>query len=157
MSVARSAAAWLERSDALDASGRRWSPRWSPLHHVEVLSAERTRALLRGGASIHAPAGTPPVSPLQRAQQQQPAGEAAQLILRAAQPWSPATHDLFPAAARARAVELCRLGYLLGCSERFQTESRSLIDAWCHRPDGGSVLAAAVTRDYYRWRCGMVA
>ena len=39
-------------------------------------------------------------------------GRAA-LIVRAAAPWSPGTHALFPAGARARAVELLRVGWLL--------------------------------------------
>ena len=39
-------------------------------------------------------------------------GRAA-LIVRAAAPWSPATHALFPAAAKERAIELLWLGALL--------------------------------------------
>ena len=39
-------------------------------------------------------------------------GRAA-LIVRAAAPWSPGTHALFPAGARARAVALLRIGWLL--------------------------------------------
>ena len=39
-------------------------------------------------------------------------GRAA-LIVRAAAPWSPGTHALFPAGAKARAVELLRIGWLL--------------------------------------------
>ena len=39
-------------------------------------------------------------------------GRAA-LIVRAAAPWSPRTHALFPAGAKARAVELLRVGWLL--------------------------------------------
>lgn len=133
---------WLQESDA-----------WTPLHHTEVLTAERTRALLRGGAALDAAAGTPPVTPLQRAREQLASSEAynnlaqaAPLIVAAAQPWSPTTHDLFPTAARAHAVELARIGYLLAWSGRFQS-ARSLIDCWVHRPEGGSVLSCAVTRD----------
>jgi hypothetical protein len=33
-------------------------------------------------------------------------------VIRASTPWSPATHARFPAGARARAVELLRLGWL---------------------------------------------
>ena len=66
--------------------------------------------------------------------------------MAAAEPWSPTTHDLFPRAARAHAVALVRLGYLLAWSPRFQGQSRSLIDAWIHSGDG-SVMACAVTRD----------
>jgi hypothetical protein len=39
-------------------------------------------------------------------------GRAA-LIASAAAPWSPKTHALFPAAAKARAVELLRIGWPL--------------------------------------------
>jgi hypothetical protein len=39
--------------------------------------------------------------------------DRAALILRAAAPWSPGTHALFPAGAKARAVELLRVGWLL--------------------------------------------
>ena len=99
-----------------------------------MLTPERTRALLRGGASLDVAAGTPPVTPLQRARQE-PGSEAAQLILAAARKWSPANHDLFPAAARAHAVALARIGYLLAWSPRYQAEARSLIDCWVHRPD----------------------
>ena len=43
----------------------------------------------------------------------QPAAEAVEvgrLILKAAE-WSPQSHELFPTAARKRAVEVMRLGY----------------------------------------------
>ena len=128
---------WLTRTDG-----------WTRLHYVEhpILSADCARELLRGGASVHAAAGSPPRSPLELAQQH-PASEAASVILAGARPWSPATHSLYPAAARARAAQLCRIGYLLAWSERFQTESRSLVDAWAHRSDGPSVLALAVSRE----------
>ena len=46
-------------------------------------------------------------------------GSAAQLVLAAAEPWSEASHTLFPRAACVLAVELQRLGYLLSRHERF--------------------------------------
>mgnify|MGYP000645510418 CR=1 FL=1 len=125
---------WMDASDG-----------WSPLHHLEALDSERTRALLRGGASPWAFGGEPVVTPLERAREQ-PASEVARLIRAAAEPWSPATHDLFPRRPRSEAVELMRIGYLLAWSPRFQGQSRSLIDAWVYRPEGGSVLECAVTR-----------
>ena len=44
------------------------------------------------------------------------------VLILAAQPWSPATHNLFPAPARARAVALMRVGHLLSRSGRFERE-----------------------------------
>ena len=43
----------------------------------------------------------------------QPGGRIAQLVLRAAAPWSPHNHALFPRAARCRAVALLRIGFAL--------------------------------------------
>ena len=77
---------------------------WSPLHHLEVLSVERTRALLRAGADVHLrPSAGDTSSPLERAQQLAPGSAAACLVVRAAGPWSVESHDLFPDADRARA------------------------------------------------------
>ena len=107
---------------------------WTALHHVEVLTAARVRELLRGGADLHV--GSP--SPLERARAAE--GEASALILRAAV-WSPEAHELFPPAARARAVILLKLGHLLAWSPQFAAEARSLVDAWV-----GFVLPHAVVR-----------
>ena len=63
------------------------------------------------------------------------------LILRAAS-WSIHAHELFPPVARARAVSLLELGYLLAWSPRFHAESSSLIDAWV-----GIVMPHAVVRE----------
>ena len=69
------------------------------------------------------------------------AGSAAELVRRAAEPWSPEAHILFPAAARARAVELLRLGFLLSWQPRFWGVEGALMDAWL---DG--VIPSAVDR-----------
>ena len=76
-----------------------------------VLTPERARALLRGGADVHARAvGVADApSPFELAAAHQ-SGGAAQLVVRAAAPWSPETHELFPAAARARVPCLLWLG-----------------------------------------------
>ena len=95
------------------ADTRRWS---SPLHHFELLSLERVRALLVGGADVHAADGgadAPTPLGLATARLLRGADDRAALIVAAASPWSPATHALFPAAAKARAVALLRLGWLL--------------------------------------------
>ena len=78
---------------------------WTPLAHLETLTAARATSLLRGGASLHE--GEP--TPLRRAAGGE--GEAAALVRRAAAPWTPASHSLFPAAARARAALLVRSLY----------------------------------------------
>ena len=77
-------------------------------------------------------------SPLERAQSV--GGEVSALLLRAAR-WSEGSHDLFPAPARAQAVAVLRLGYLLA-SARYATEERALVDAWRH-----IVLPHAITRE----------
>ena len=81
---------------------------WTALQHVEVLTAERTRALLRDGADVHA--GSP--SPHKRAAAAASAEVGRMLELRAAR-WSPYSHSLFPEPVRARAWQLVRLGVLL--------------------------------------------
>jgi hypothetical protein len=95
-------AQWLEAT-------RRWT---SPLHHYELLPLERVRALLVAGADVRAGDGvadTP--TPLSLASARPADGRAA-LIVTAAAPWSPETHALFPAAAKPRAVEVVRIGWL---------------------------------------------
>ena len=85
---------------------------WSPLHHLEVLSSERTRALLRGGAELHlTPSAGDTATPLERARQLAPASASASLVVRAAGPWSTTSHELFGDAERARAVTLAHSLY----------------------------------------------
>jgi hypothetical protein len=98
------------------AATRRWT---SQLHHFEFLPIERVRALLVEGADVSAGDGEADApTPLSLAtarllsSEQLDDGRAA-LIASAAAPWSPKTHALFPAAAKARAVELLRIGWPL--------------------------------------------
>jgi hypothetical protein len=116
------------------------------------LHADRARALLRGGADLRAAAaGADAPTPLSlaerlRAEGSAPAGSAADLVLRAAEPWSPQTHQLFPSEARARAVELTLLGAQLSREARFEKEDNSnaavaVWDVWM-----GFVVPHAVTR-----------
>ena len=77
----------------------------------------------------------------------QPAAEAVEvgrLILKAAE-WSPQSHELFPTAARKRAVEVMRLGYLIAWDEeRFDSREGAapeLADIW-----RGFVLPRVVVR-----------
>ena len=57
-----------------------------------------------------------------------PGVAAARLVLRAEQPWSKGNHALFPAAARARAVEFMSLGSMLSRDPRF--EGMEMRDIW---------------------------
>ena len=114
-------AASPECAQWLDAT-RRWS---SPLHHYELLSLERVRALLVEGADVRAGDGEADApTPLNMAAARLLLGDGvndgrAVLIVRAVEPWSPGTHALFPAGAKARAVELLRVGWLLArCVQR---------------------------------------
>ena len=50
--------------------------------------------------------------------------QACELLIRACEPWSPANHSLFPAPARARAVELLCVGH-----HAFANKP-SLLDCW---------------------------
>ena len=68
-------------------------------------------------------------------------GSAAQLVLAAAEPWGPRTHALFPAAARAFAVEVLLLGHQLSRQPRFAGEEGSIVDIWT-----GVVMPSAVSR-----------
>uniref|UniRef100_A0A7S0JI94 Uncharacterized protein n=1 Tax=Calcidiscus leptoporus TaxID=127549 RepID=A0A7S0JI94_9EUKA len=115
---------WLEET-------RDWS---TPLHHVSLISAERTRRLLRAGADMHARSSLDAPTPLQLAEQAgAQAGMAHRLLLTAASPWSYANHNLKPFGTRARAMSLMRLGYLLARQPRFSNESQPLIDVWMDR------------------------
>ena len=99
------------------------SREWTPLHHVDIITTVRARALLRAGANLHA--GSP--SPLDLAKH---STSDASKLLRRAERWSLSSHELFPAPLRARAMVLLRFGYLLAWSPRFETESASLVDSW---------------------------
>jgi len=103
-----------------------WS---SPLHHLSLTTAERARRLLRSGADPRASNGRGGPSPLSLATALAEAGQVsegstARLVLLAAERWSPVGHDVFPAAARERAVELVKLGWLLSREARFRGEEQ---------------------------------
>lgn len=108
---------------------------WTPLHHIEQLTFERACSLLRGGADILT--GSPSAYERARAV----GGEVGQLVVRAARPWSPETHCLFPEAARAHAWEVLLLGYQLGRLPQFTMHAQALVDVWVHH-----LLPFAVTR-----------
>lgn len=133
-------AAWL-------ATTAQWT---TPLHHLSTIDAATARALLRGGASLHAAAATGGPTPLSLARAIMLAaddattddGSAAAVVLQAARPWSRDTHALFPAAARARAVELLIMGQRLSREPPFAAGAVALLDVWV-----GSVMPHAVLRE----------
>ena len=112
---------------------------WEPLHHLEVLTAERARTLLRGGSDPHSPADAPlqqhvyamartTITPAERAATVH--GPASEVVLLACRPWHRANHELYPTQARARAVELLRLGQQLSSQPRFAGEAQAVVDVW---------------------------
>ena len=147
-------AAWLERT-------RDWSTR---LHHLELLTEAHARDELRAGADIRAAAHAGAPSPLSLARDlladaddATPGAAAARLVLRAARPWSPADHGLFPAPARARAAELVRVGFLLSREPRFaEAGPQAVMDVWraCVMPlalhDGAPVVRRSMKAPAHR-------
>ena len=141
----------MMRIDALElamAQGHRELAEWlrqsaewiTPLHHLGMLTPECARALLRDGAALHARtlAGGPTPLSLARAAAahgEAPAGSTAWLVLRAAAPWSPDTHEFMPMTARARARELLGIGYALARSgssnsSGCRVDAHALVDVW---------------------------
>jgi hypothetical protein len=116
------------------------------------LPLERVRALLLEGADVCAGDGAADApTPLNMAAalllRADGADDArAALIARAAAPWSPATHGLFPAGARAHAVALLRVGWLLarhvqGASSAAHEVEMAFRDVWL-----GHVMPHAIER-----------
>ena len=125
----------------------RWlraSGSFSPLHHIQVLTPQHTLALLHEGCSPTACCTSPcyksPVSPADLACKH-PSNAAAEIILNAAKPWSPATHELWSDDLRARAVFVLKLGYLLAHEYAAGAEC-SMRDVWL-----AHVMPLAVTWD----------
>ena len=135
---------------------------WSALAHLEVLTPERARALIAGGAAVDgAGAGSP--SPLQRAKRQCPvhfftAGDAAHIVLEHGAPWSRTTHVFYPPPVRALARELMRIAYAVRIAKAAHEVDGTL------RPFAGPAAVADVFELYMiprllastRWRNGML-
>ena len=118
-------AAWL-------VSSRKWT---TPLHHLTIIPATRAHALIRNGASIHSAAAPGDPTPLSLARELHAKGEAAEgsaaaLVLKAAAPWSRATHELFPDAARAHAVQLLLVGHSLSRLPKHESVAQAIFDIW---------------------------
>jgi hypothetical protein len=129
-----------EGTDMLDTW--RWT---SELHHLELLAPARVRELLVGGADLHACDGaTDAPTPLLLARallQSDSEHEGAQLVVRAAAPWSPVVnHSLL---ARARAVRLFVLGHLLARERpELVIAGQAFIDVWAEH-----IMPHALARD----------
>ena len=112
----------------------------TPLHHVSILSRDDTLRLLRDGANLHArarPAAPTPIDvamKIAEAEGGSPSSDdsSAQLVLMASRRWSPRQHALFPAPARAHAVELLLLGHRLLASP-LGGGSTAVLDVWVDR------------------------
>ena len=105
---------------------------------LRCLTPKQACERLRAGADLYGKAEGVDFqpTPLQYAQAAAAAGRAAEgtaafLVLEAAKPWSRNTHHLFPAPARARAVEMMLIGELLSREERFAAYGpQAVVDAW---------------------------
>jgi hypothetical protein len=107
----------------------------TPLHYIDQVAPEQARTLLRAGANVHAgqETGSPTPVTLSRAAAHSGAAEEGStpwLILRAAEPWSAGTHELFPAANRNRAHQLLILGYQIAYTRFQSSEGGAFIDVW---------------------------
>ena len=108
---------------------------------------EKVVKLLREGADLNAcvsPNGPTPLSLATEAALALRAGKgtAAHYVLQAAAPWSCATHQFFPAAARERAWELIVVGYQLSRRAPFEEYSQAIMVVWLTR-----IMAYAIERD----------
>jgi len=97
--------AWLSRS-------RSWS---TALHHLELLTPESARTLLRAGADAYAGED---LTPAERARMlcasgEAIAGSAAHVVLEWCEPWSRKTHKFYPQAVHERVKELMLVGQWL--------------------------------------------
>ena len=72
-------------------------------------------------------------------------GKAWPFVLAASKPWTRDTHKLFPAPARARAVELVRWGFRFSRLPHFQRQGKeqAMYELWMT-----NVMPNEVTRDY---------
>ena len=110
---------------------RQWS---TPLHHLAIIDAARARALIRVGADLHAAAAAGGPTPLSLARAAAVLdGSPADLVLRAARPWSRETHALRCPAARSRAVKVMLLGCLVSRLPRFEGDGGVILRVWVER------------------------
>jgi hypothetical protein len=82
-------------------------------------------------------------------------GTVAHLVLRAALPWEPNTHHLFPEAARARAYELLLVGYALSRSPPYAAHTQALLDVWVYGVMAYAIERTSVARGEHRPPCSI--
>ena len=107
----------------------RKSADYTPLHHIQVLTPERTLFILRNGTCSPFAGRVSAVELATQHARTHPGHSAASLVVCAAAPWSPSTHKLWGASQRERAVELMKLGYLFA-AQYAHAEERSLVRHW---------------------------
>lgn len=130
----------------------------SRLHYFDLLPAHVVKRLLADGADLNARADCAKLyggesdeelescpSPLDLAReasgQTALAQECARLICRAAEPWSPENHELFPKNARRYAVQLFLIGVQFERKQGEHSESSAMLELWVTQ-----VMPNAVTR-----------
>ena len=105
---------------------------WHALHHIDALTAAQARLLLRAGANPHARPSAftdafteeDPRTPLELARELldsdpgHTVAAVARMVVAAGGEWTPETHELFPAAARAQAQAVLRPLYQLANSPK---------------------------------------
>ena len=133
----------------------------TPLHHLDSLDRDRARALLRDGADIRAAVDENKPTPLSiakylRRRGEAPDGSPADMVLKVAGPWSPATHAIRAPAARARAVELMLIGARLTRDARFDETGEALFQAWLHRVMPFLDMSEALSQPEPGWFRGAV-
>lgn len=117
------------------------SKSFGPLHHIEVLTPQRTLMLLRSGCVSPLAGGSESAAARAR---DYPTNPSASLIMKASAPWSPQLNELWGRPHRLFAVELLKIGYRL----RAKYEC-ALFDVWV-----AHVMPFAVTWD--RGECAEV-
>ena len=144
---AKTYASWLERKDMWRQSQKTFKKKQ---REIDRMSAGYGRAHFDVGplssAAEPEPSRALSLAERLRAEGSAPAGSAPNLVLRAAELWSPQTHQLFPSEARARAVEHVLLGARFSREDRFEKEDDpnaaiAMWDVWM-----GFVVPHAVTR-----------
>ncbi|KAJ1639547.1 hypothetical protein T492DRAFT_935826 [Pavlovales sp. CCMP2436] len=105
----------------------------SELHNFDLIGEARVRLLLRGGADLYAKSHTGSATPYSLALAllaTEPTHPAARLIVDAAQPWSAATHSLFPNLVRAYVRSLRRLWVQMAFSDKLMGAEIAFSDLW---------------------------
>jgi hypothetical protein len=115
---------------------------FSPLRHLELLSASQAQSLLAAGAIATQDGVKEEVMRILRradaSGERLPGYEAAQLVAAACMPWCAATHPLWPARARARVAELLEAVYRIayrrdtpGGAHTYGGEATGLYEVLC--------------------------